>query len=175
MLSVIRNAIGAATLALLPGSRHRHTHIAMGGTLAFAIATATAAAGPVTHFDLSGLPLSSPAGTVVTLTVTAEDATNAVVTTYTGTIHFSSTDFLAILPSDYTFTPFDDGTQVFPVVFRTPGSQSITVTDTTVATITGSATTTVLRAAVPEPGTSLLLLSALGFLGSSMICWRKST
>ena len=149
------------------------THIAIGGTVAFALATATAAAGPVTHFDLSGLPSSSPAGTVVTLTVTAEDATNTVVTTYTGTIHFSATDFLATLPLDYTFTPFDDGTHAFPVVFRTPGSQTITVTDTT--GITGTATTAVPGAAVPEPGTCLLLLSALGFLGSSMISWRKST
>jgi hypothetical protein len=64
-----------------------------------------------------------------TLTVTAEDATNTVVTTYTGTVFFSSTDPLGILPSSYTFIPFDAGTHAFSVEFRTLGSQTLTVTD----------------------------------------------
>ena len=62
------------------------TQIAIGGTVAFALATATATAQPVTQFDVSGLPLFTPAGTVETLTVDAEDASDTIVPTYTGTI-----------------------------------------------------------------------------------------
>ena len=83
------------------------TQIAIGGTVAFALATATATAQPVTQFDVTGLPLFTPAGTVETLTVDAEDASDTIVPTYTGTIFFSSTDPLAILPSDFTFSPFN--------------------------------------------------------------------
>ena len=101
----------------------------------------------MTNFDVSGLPLFTPAGTVETLTVDAEDASDTIVPTYTGTIFFSSTDPLAILPSDFTFSPFDAGTHQFSVELLTPGLRSITVTDTTNATITGAETTTVTAAA----------------------------
>jgi hypothetical protein len=144
------------------------THIAIGGTLAFALATATAAAGPVTHFELSGLPSFTAVGALQMLTVAAEDASNTLVSSYTGTVQFTSTDPIATFPSDYTFVSFDAGTHAFPVEFLTLGPQSITVTDTVYNVITGTATTMVTGgASVPEPGTCLLLLTALGFLGSS--------
>ena len=152
------------------------TQIAIGGIVAFALATATAAA-QVTHFDVSGLPLITPVGTVETLTVEALDASDTIVPTYAGTIRFSSTDVLTTLPPDFTFSPSGDaGTHQFSMEFLTPGLQSITVFDDTNSTITGIDTTTVTAAAsIPEPGTCLLLLSALGYLGSSMIFrfpWR---
>jgi hypothetical protein len=95
------------------------------------------------------------------------------VSTYDGTVHFTSTDPIATLPSDYTFVSFDAGTHTFSslVEFMTLGPQSITVTDTTDFTITGTATTTVTGgASIPEPGTCLLLL--LGFLGSAVAAQR---
>jgi len=44
-------------------------------------------------------------------------------TDYTGTVHISSIDATAFLPSDYTFTPGDGGIHFFasPVIFSTPG------------------------------------------------------
>jgi hypothetical protein len=59
-------------------------------------------------------------------------------TGYTGTVHFSSSDDMAVLPSDYTFTAADNGFHVFLVTFRRRGIQSLTVTDTGDGTILGS-------------------------------------
>jgi hypothetical protein len=62
------------------------------------------------------------------------------VTTYTGTIHFTSSDPTATLPADYTFTSADNGFHFFPggVVLRTVGTQTVTETDTSNASLNGS-------------------------------------
>ena len=51
-------------------------------------------------------------------------------TGYVGTVHFTTTDLLAQLPADYTFTSTDTGSHTFSVTLITPLSQTITVTDT---------------------------------------------
>jgi hypothetical protein len=81
------------------------------------------------------------------VTVTAADASGSPLTSYTGTIHFTSTDTGMLpgsdLPSDYQFTSCssvcDNGVHMFTVTFRTQGTQSITVTDTVATSITGTA------------------------------------
>ncbi|HMC70249.1 MAG TPA: hypothetical protein VKJ07_13930, partial [Mycobacteriales bacterium] len=60
-----------------------------------------------------------------------------VVHDYVGTVHFSSTDPLAVLRGDYTFTNADRGTHNFPVTLDTAGTQSVTVTDTVSPSIAG--------------------------------------
>jgi uncharacterized repeat protein (TIGR01451 family) len=86
---------------------------------------------PVHHFTVSA-PASATAGTPVNVTVTAYDSSNAVVTGYTGTIHFTSTDVQAELPADYTFTAGDNGVRVFSVTLKTAGSATVSVADTVV-------------------------------------------
>jgi hypothetical protein len=62
-----------------------------------------------------------------------------VVTGYTGTIHFKSTDTTATLPGDYTFTAADKGVHTFTgLVLRKKGKQTITITDTLNGALTGS-------------------------------------
>src|SRR5262249_45533428 len=59
---------------------------------------------------------------------------------YTGTAHFTSTDPVAILPADYTFTAADNGVHTFSgVILRTAGSRSVTASDTASSSLTGSA------------------------------------
>jgi hypothetical protein len=88
---------------------------------------------------------SVPAGAAFRLTVTALDAYGNVVTGYTGTVHFSSTDASAQLPADYTFTAADAGVSAFPgLVLGTRGNQTITVTDTLDSSLTGSVAVEVL-------------------------------
>ena len=78
------------------------------------------------------------AGTSFSLTVTADNSSGVTDTGYDGTIQFSSTDVQAGLPSDFTFTPGDDGTFTFTVTLKTAGSQSITAADTGNSAITGT-------------------------------------
>ena len=82
------------------------------------------------------------AGATHSVTVKALDAYGNVATGYGGTIKFTSSDPKAVLPGNYTFTSSDAGTHAFSlaVTLKTPGTQSITVTDTVHSTITGSQT-----------------------------------
>lgn len=90
-----------------------------------------------THFSVSA-PSTATSGTPFSVTVTALDASNNVVTGYTGTVHFTSSDGQAVLPPDYAFTSSDNGSHVFSITLKTPGSQAISVTDTANASITGA-------------------------------------
>src|SRR5262249_40982389 len=64
-----------------------------------------------------------------TFTVTALDFLGNAATGYLGTVHFTSSDRQAVLPSDYTFTADDAGTHTFAATLKTAGTQSLTVPD----------------------------------------------
>ncbi|TMC46428.1 MAG: hypothetical protein E6J23_03015 [Chloroflexi bacterium] len=103
--------------------------------------------GPTASFKLD-TPPTATAGVPFDITFTLLDrfgnvATGATVP-YTGTIHFTSSDSLATLPPDYTFQQSysgDTGTRIFTATLMTPGHQTITATDTTNASITGTSPT----------------------------------
>ena len=80
------------------------------------------------------------AGAAHTVTVTARDAGGNTVPGYLGTIHFTSSDPVAVLPADYTFTGADNGVHSFSggLTLKTAGSRSVTATDKTTASITGT-------------------------------------
>jgi hypothetical protein len=88
-------------------------------------------------FVVSGFPSPIHAGLQGSITVTARDTMGNTFFAYTGTVHFTSTDPRAQLPADYTFRPADNGTHTFSITLNTPGTQSITVTDPSVA-VSGS-------------------------------------
>jgi hypothetical protein len=106
-------------------------------------ATSTVNAAPVaTHFALLVRP--SVAATAATqILVVALDATDRPVQNYTGTVHLTSSDSNATLPADYTFTSADRGVKALSVTFDTSGSQTLTVTDTALTDLTGTATVNV--------------------------------
>ena len=56
-------------------------------------------------------PASATAGTSFNVTVTAKDAYGNTATSYTGTVHFTSSDSAAVLPGNYTFVSGDAGRQ----------------------------------------------------------------
>jgi len=88
---------------------------------------------------VTGFPSPVVAGTANSLIVTAKDAYGNVATGYRGTVHFTSSDSAATLPANYTFTTGDAGAHGFSATLRTASSNaSITATDTTTSSITGT-------------------------------------
>lgn len=81
--------------------------------------------GPATHIGLSA-PASTYAGSPISVTVTAYDLFGNVATSYGGTVTFTSTDPLAILPGSSAIT---NGTGTFSATMETAGTQTITATD----------------------------------------------
>jgi hypothetical protein len=86
-------------------------------------------------------PSSVQPGVAFSLTLTVDDAYGNIVTGYTGTVHFSSSDKTATLPANYKFTAANKGVHTFAgVVLRKKGNQQITITDTQNSSLTGSVT-----------------------------------
>jgi Galactose oxidase, central domain len=85
------------------------------------------------HFSVTA-PSTSSSGLVVQVTVTALSASNSAATNYTGTVHLTSSDTRAVLPADSVLT---NGTGTFAVTLFTASVQTVTATDTGMASITG--------------------------------------
>ncbi len=131
----------------------RHTFSATPGTVGRHTISVTDAADPglqgtgrpiqVTPGPLAALYIAAPLaaiwGVPFEVRVTATDANGNTVPTYGGTVSFSSTDPLAILPADYTFTAHDRGTHVFTVTYNSQVYPTLTASD---GTFSASADTT---------------------------------
>jgi hypothetical protein len=98
-----------------------------------------------TQFSVSG-PASTGAGFAFTFAVTALDATYAVATSYSGKVHFTSSDPAAVLPSDSTLTK---GTGTFSATLTSAGFQTITATDTALASLRASLRVTAVAGEFP--------------------------
>ncbi|MDB5384919.1 MAG: pcp 2 [Planctomycetaceae bacterium] len=100
-----------------------------------------------THFVITATATST-AGTSFSITVKALDASNNVVTGYSGTVHLTTSDGAGIIPGNYTFTTIDNGVHTFSsVTLKTAGSQNIKVADTASSSLTGTANILVTPAA----------------------------
>jgi DNA/RNA endonuclease G (NUC1) len=138
-----------------------------------------------THFSVAGFPSPTAPGVLHAFTVTALDAANNTATGYAGTIHVTSTDAAASLPGDYAFTGSDHGLHSFFATLNTAGAQTLTVTDTVSASLTGSQAAIAVSAPAPviqtQPkGTSVLAPSGATFTvaatgtGTLTYQWRKN-
>src|SRR5205823_5874222 len=98
----------------------------------------TVSAAAASHFSVTGSPSSITAGNSVNFTVTAQDPYGNLDSGYAGTFHFSSTDDLATMPPN---SPLPGGTGLFSIALKRSGNQTLTVTDTSSTTITGTSNT----------------------------------
>ena len=122
-----------------------YTLVAGSGSLVPATSPAFDVLAGATQLHVVLTPGTVTAGGVADIQVTAQDGLGNTVAGYTGTIHISSSDLLATLPGDYTFTPTDAGTHLFAggATLRTGPSAIVDATDLANSSITGFAIATV--------------------------------
>jgi hypothetical protein len=106
--------------------------------------------------QVSGIS-SAIAGVSKGFTVRVHDLADNTITSYLGTIAFTSSDAQAVLPGNYQFVEGDAGIRNFSATLKTAGSRSITATDTSDGLITGN------QSAI---GVSAAASSALRFSGA---------
>jgi hypothetical protein len=97
------------------------------------------------HLSVSG-PANVASGISFNFTVTALDATNGVVTSYSGTVHFSSSDPAAVLPRNSTLM---NGSETFSATLTNAGFQTITATDTASPSLLGTFSVTAVAGEFP--------------------------
>jgi hypothetical protein len=91
---------------------------------------------PATHLKVTA-PADATTNVSSFFTVQALDAQNHVSISYTGTVHFTSSDGTAVLPANATLT---NGQGTFQATFKTVGNQTLTAADTAPGPTSGSAT-----------------------------------
>jgi hypothetical protein len=96
-----------------------------------------------THFSVTSDNATPTAGTAFNITVTALDASALTVPSYSGTVHFTSTDGQAVLPASSAVA---SGSATVQVTLKTAGSQTISATDS--ASLAGSSSPIVVSAGV---------------------------
>jgi hypothetical protein len=89
-----------------------------------------------THFSVVAATATPTTGVPFNITVTALDTAGQMVSTYSGTVHLTSSSGQAVQPASGTLT---GGTGTFSVSLSTSGSQTITATDT--ASLSGTSST----------------------------------
>lgn len=122
-------------------------------------------ANQLARFEIENLAATVNANETLSFRLRAVNAAGATVSTYTGTVAFTSTDSNAQMPAQYTFLPADQGSKTFDLglSFRTSGSQTLTVRDQANSLISGQKNVQVLAASTvrdaqvrltkPAPGT----------------------
>jgi len=138
-----------------------------------------------THFSVAPANTTPTAGVAFSITVTALDSSGQTVPSYSGTVHFTSTDGKAALPGD---SPLANGTVTVQVTLETAGPQSVTATDTASLTGTSNSITVVmktspvplvyqpLRPAAVAPGGAgfTLTVDGTGFVSGAQVNWNGS-
>ena len=133
--SMLTNGMGSFLATLkTPGSQTITATDTVTASIAGTSNSINVSAAVATHFSVTA-PATATTGTAVSFTVTAFDVSNHPTTNYSGTAHFTSTDGQAVLPANSMLA---NGTGTFSATLKTPGSQTITVTDTVTASITGT-------------------------------------
>lgn len=118
----------------------------------------------VNRFEIENMPATVNLNDAVSFSVKAVDASGAVISSYIGTLLFSSTDPNVQIPNPYTFRAADQGRKTFDLglSFRTAGSQKLMAQQEGNALIKGEKTVQVVSAAGPGSGQVRITKPATG-------------
>jgi VCBS repeat protein/ASPM-SPD-2-Hydin domain-containing protein/FG-GAP repeat protein len=185
--ALIANGTGTFLVTLKTVGSQTITATDTSGLIAGTSNSITVGASVATHFTITG-PGNVTAGSAFSITVNALDASGDVVASYSGTVHFTSSDIHADLAHDSTLTM---GTAAFPAALKALGGQMITATDTVTPSITGMSNSINVSAAaanpvpfinqplspdaiVPGGAAFKLTVNGTGFVSGAMVEWNGS-
>lgn len=132
--SFLTNGTGTFSIKLHSAGTRSITALNSNGTITGSQTGIVVNPAATSQFLLSGFTSPLTTGAMQKLTVTAADAFGNTTKAYTGTLHFDSSDPIAVLPPDSTLS---NGVGTFNVTFRTSGTQFLTTTDTVNNVIAG--------------------------------------
>jgi hypothetical protein len=128
----------------------------------------TSTVATATQFEVTA-PASTEVGVPVSVRIAALDASGARVSSFGGAVHFTSTDPKAVLPPN---ARLDGGAGSFTVVFGTSGSQTVTATDVTDTSITGTSAAVSVDPNV-QPSGNAITLTAYSGVGGIVLAWNQ--
>ncbi len=116
--------------------------IFMASSISLIAVNSADATGPVTHYTITFLQTTYTQAMSNNIIITAMDVTETKVGDYNGSVTLTCSDPNAILPTNTTLDVIN-GLATRSMYFGTPGSQTVTVTDTADNTLLGTLTVTV--------------------------------
>ncbi|MGO8925800.1 MAG: Ig-like domain-containing protein, partial [Limisphaerales bacterium] len=131
--SAALTATNSSAIAVSPNSYSQLVVLAPGQTNA-----------PGTASGMGGTATAQTAGTAFTVKVLASDAYGNLINTVTDLIGITSSDLTAVLPVNAALS---NGTNSFAVTLKGPGSQTVTASDITTGSQTGSSSAITVKAA----------------------------
>ena len=145
----VGDVTGKTSVAVTPGADTTYTLTATRkGSTVHATTSVSVGAAPASGFKVEATSAAlvvagAPAGYMVT----ALGPSGAVNAAYRGTVHFSSTDLMAALPADLTFSAADAGQHAVTATFKTAGDRALIAADAAQPSSQGLAKVTVSPAA----------------------------
>jgi hypothetical protein len=114
--------------------------------------------GPANHFQLFALVASTTPGELFGVDAVALDQYGNTVTSYAGTVHFTSSDGSTTLPPNYTFTGSENGSHFWDnsSSLRAIGNQTVSITDVSNSSVTGQTSVTVYPTCPKSPTRAVL-------------------
>lgn len=133
------SGVRTVSVAFRKAGTHHATVSATAGTIA-PVDTTNVDVGAASPFRIAvqATNATATAGTPEDFSATVLDFFDNVCVTYAGTVHFAATDPQADVPADFQFGAGDNGTHAFTTTLKTAGAETLALSDTVTAGLSGA-------------------------------------